>query len=158
VQNLKEIVIPKENAVFWMDGNGRWHNVHGPFRHKKLIDYFNTSIGRDSDGFFVSQERGEVHEKVYFRYEETALFGVAVSAESDLMVILNTQERIKLRPEKLFIKNDCLFMHYQDTLIKFTDRCMMWLAEYIEENEGIYYFEFKDKKVMIATMDKHSRT
>jgi hypothetical protein len=153
MENLKEIVIPKEKAVFWMDGNGRWHNVHGPFQHKKLIDYFNTSIGWDPDGYFVSQERGDVHEKVYFRCEETALFGVAVSAESEPMVILNTKERIKLYPENLFIKNDCLFMNYQDTLIKFTDRCMMRLSEYIEEIDAVYYFQLNDERCIIPILD-----
>ena len=153
MENLKEIVIPKENAVFWMDGNGRWHNVHGPFQHKKLIDYFNTSIGRDSDGFYVSQDRGDVHEKVYFRCEETALFGVEVLTANELIVVLNTGERIKLNPEKLFIKNDSLFMHYQDTLIKFTDRCMMRLSKYIEEIDGSYYFQYNDKRNMIQPME-----
>mgnify|MGYP001824664596 CR=1 FL=1 len=153
MENLKEIVIPKENAVFWMDGNGRWHNVHGPFQHKKLIDYFNTSIGRDSDGFFVSQERGDVHEKVYFRCEETALFGVEVLTGTGLMVILNTKKRIKLDPEKLYIKNDCLFMHYQGTRIKFTDRCMMRLADYIEEIDAVYYFQLNDKRCIIPVLD-----
>ena len=151
MENLKEIVIPKENAVFWMDGNGRWHNVHGPFQHKKLIDYFNTSIGRDPDGFFVSQERGDVHEKVYFRCEETALFGVEVLNSNELIVILNTKERIKLDPEKLFIKNDYLFMHYQDTFIKFTDRCMMWLSTYIEEIGEKYFFSHGGKNIPIKT-------
>jgi len=36
----KEIVISEEEAVFWMDAYGRWHNKHGAFEHKKIIDYF----------------------------------------------------------------------------------------------------------------------
>ena len=39
--NLKEVVIFKEEAVFWMDNQGRWHNQYGPFQHKRVIDYFN---------------------------------------------------------------------------------------------------------------------
>lgn len=137
---MKEIVIPQENAVFWMDGNGRWHNEHGPFRHKKLIEYFNTSIRWDADGFFVGQERGEFREKVYFRCEETALFAVGVVPDSEGSILLNTRERVKLEPQKLFVENDHLFMTYQDTLIKFTDRCMMQLAGSIEEIDGTFYF------------------
>ena len=150
-QQMKDIIISKEDAVFWMDGNGRWHNENGPFRHKKLIAYFNTSIGRDPDGFFVGQERGDVREKVYFRCEETAFFAVDIAVESVMTILLNTQKRIKLDPEKLYIKNDCLFMHYQDTCIKFTDRCMMRLSGYIEACEEIYYFQFNDTRVMIPT-------
>jgi hypothetical protein len=153
MKDLKEIVIPKENAVFWMDGNGRWHNVHGLFQHKKLIDYFNMSIGRDSGGFFVGQERGDIREKVYFRCDETALFAVDIVVGSAITILLNTREKIKLDPEKLYIKNDFLFMHYQDTLIKFTDRCMMSLSGYIEEIDGSCYFQFKDKRFMIPILD-----
>jgi hypothetical protein len=153
METLKEIVIPKENAVFWMDGNGRWHNEHGPFQHKKLIDYFNTSIGRDAGGFFVGQERGDVREKVYFRCEETALFAVDIEVESVMRILLNTRERIKLDPEKLYIKSDCLFMHYQETLIKFTDRCMLRLSGNIEEVDGTYYFQLKDKRYIIPILD-----
>ena len=47
----REIVIQKEDAVFRLDGNGRWHNQHGPFQHKKVIDYFHTCINKDKHGF-----------------------------------------------------------------------------------------------------------
>ena len=150
---MKDIIIPKENAVFWMDGNGRWYNEHGPFQHKKLIDYFNSAIGWDSDGFFVSQERGDIHEKVYFPCEETALFAVDAVVESEITLLLNTRQRIRLDPRKLQVKNDQLFMQYQDILIKFTDRCMMRLAEHIEDINGTYYFNFDDNRDMITVMD-----
>jgi hypothetical protein len=158
MKKMKDIVIPKENAVFWMDGNGRWHNVHGLFRHKKLIDHFNRCLGWDADGFFVSQERGDIREKVYFRYEETALFAVGVVIGAEVSILLNTGEKTKIEPEDLYIKNDQLFMQYRDIQVKFTDRCTMNLSEYIVEKEGTYYFEFKDKRVMIATVDQHSIT
>jgi hypothetical protein len=154
MDELKEIVIPKENAVFWMDGNGRWHNVHGPFQHKKVIDYFNRSIGWDADGFFVSQERNDVYEKVYFRYEETALFGVETVIGTEISILLNNRDKVKLDPHDLYIKTDHLFMNYQDTIIKFADRCLMRLSEYIEEIDGVYYFQFNGKKDKILTMDE----
>ena len=95
-ENLKEVIIPKEKAVFWMDGNGRWHNRHGPFQHKKLIDYFNSSIGWDEDGYFVSQTRDDILEKVYFRHAETALFVLDVIKNDEIHLVLNTQKKIKL--------------------------------------------------------------
>ena len=143
---MKEIVIPKEKAVFWMGGNGRWYNEHGPFQHKKLIEYFNTSIRWDSDGFFVSQVRGDIHEKVYFRCKETALFAVDITAGDEFMIILNTRESIRLDPQQLYIKDDCLFMHYQETTVKFTDRSMMRLAENIEERDGAFYFNYQGNR------------
>ena len=152
-ENLKDIVIPKDRAVFRMDGNGRWHNEHGPFQHKKLIDYFNASIGWDADGFFVSQERGDLREKVYFPCEETALFAVAAVIGDEIALCLNTGRKIRLDSEKLRIKNDQLFMLYQDTLIKFTDRCMMRLAEFIEESDTAFYFHFNGQRKFIPDLD-----
>ena len=31
-----EIVIPRENAVFWLDENGHWYNEGGRFKLKRL--------------------------------------------------------------------------------------------------------------------------
>ena len=67
--DLTEVVIPRENAVFWMDAEGRWCNRHGRFAHKRIIDYFNRSIGRDAMGYFVTQVRGDIREKVYFPHD-----------------------------------------------------------------------------------------
>ena len=94
----QEIIIKKEDAVFWMDGNGRWHNQHGEFEHKKVVAYFNRSIGFDADGYFVSQVRDDMVEKVYFPYQETALFAVDIIQDNDLQLLLNTQKQITLKP------------------------------------------------------------
>lgn len=131
-----EIVISKEDAVFWMDGNGRWHNQHGEFEHKKVVAYFNRSIGYDADGYFVSQVRGDIQEKVYFPYQETALFVVDIIQNGDLELLLNTQKQVPLNPEKLFIRNDNLFMHFENQLIKFTDRSMIKLSDRFDDANG----------------------
>ena len=65
---LKEIVIKKEDAVFWLDKSGCWRNNGGKFRKKKIIDLFHQSISKDDDGYFVSQIRGDILEKVYFYF------------------------------------------------------------------------------------------
>ncbi len=129
----REVVITKEDAVFWMDGNGRWHNQHGQFEHKKVVAYFNRSIGYDADGYFVGQTRGDVVEKVYFRYQETALFAVDIFQNGDIRLLLNTGKQIPLDPQQLIIRNDCLFMRLEDQLIKFTDRSMMKLSEQLDD-------------------------
>jgi hypothetical protein len=132
-ENVKEIIISKEDAVFWMDGKGRWHNQHGEFEHKKVIAYFNQSIGYDADGYFVGQVRGDLLEKVYFRYRETALFAVDIIQDEDIFLLLNTGRQIPLDPEELIIRNDCLFMHAENQLIKFTDRSMMKLSDRLDD-------------------------
>lgn len=132
----KEITIKKEDAVFWMDGNGRWHNQHGEFEHKKVIAYFNQSIQYDADGYFVSQVRGDMLEKVYFPYQETALFAVDILQHDGVRLLLNTRKQVPLNPEKLFIRNDTLFMHFENQLIKFSDRSMIKLSDRLDDVNG----------------------
>lgn len=141
-----EIVISKEDAVFWMDGNGRWHNQHGEFEHKKVVAYFNRSIGYDADGYFVSQVRGDIQEKVYFPYQETALFVVDIIQNGDLELLLNTQKQVPLNPEKLFIRNDNLFMHFENQLIKFTDRSMIKLSDRFDDANGKFTIQLNGNR------------
>ena len=68
-------------------------------------------------------------EKVYFSYQETALFAVDIIQNDDLHLLLNTQKQIPLNPEKLFIRNDTLFMHFENQIIKFTGRSMIKLSD-----------------------------
>lgn len=136
---LHEIVIPKENAVFWMDGRGRWCNQNGPFQHKKIIDYFNAAIRRDDNGFFVAQVRDNVCEKVYFRYEDTALFVVDIIFMDPIELVLNTGAKMALVPEALFVREDHLYMEDGELLIKFNERAMLRIAE-----------------IMVCTLDRYS--
>ncbi len=142
---MQEIIIKKEDAVFWMDANGRWHNQHGEFEHKRVIDYFNQSIGYDADGYFVSQKRGELNEKVYFPYVETAFFVVEILADKDLLLRLNTGEKIALDPNSLVIKKDSLFIQTDNQLIKFNDRAMIKLSNHFEEKDGQFQIRLNGK-------------
>lgn len=126
------VVIPRERAVFWMDGRGRWHNAAGPFRVKRIIDRFHRAIGRDAGGYFVSQANGERREKVYFRYAETPLFAVRVHPGEPPLLELNTGRRLRLAAEKLFIRGDCLYLRDGEEIVKFGERAMMALAERLE--------------------------
>jgi len=148
---MKEIIIKKEDAVFWMDANGRWHNQHGEFEHKRVIDYFNRSIDHDAEGYFVSQQRGELIEKVYFAYEETALFVVEILADKTIWLLLNTGKKIALDPKNLMIKNDSLFIRKDHQLIKFNDRSMMKLSNRFEEKDGQFHIRLNNKDYPIPT-------
>ncbi|MDA8139819.1 MAG: MFS transporter permease [Desulfobacteraceae bacterium] len=139
-EKLQEMVIAKEDAVFWMDRFGRWHNAGGPFKHKKIIDHFNSSIRYDKHGYFVEQMRDNVHEKVYFRYEETPIFVVDVDINEEVNLLLNTGEGLILKPEQLFVSKDNLYLQRGEQRIKFTERVLLKLAAYIEYDEGGYYF------------------
>jgi hypothetical protein len=138
-QNLREIVIPKEEAIFWLDKDGRWRNADGRFRHKRIIDHFHASIAKDADGYFVFQQRGDCLEKVYFRYEDTALFVFDVVTEPSIVLILNTKKRIPLIPDRLFLHQDHLYVTDGDDRIKFAETALIKISNLIEENDGQFY-------------------
>jgi len=150
---MQTIVISKEDAVFWMDGNGRWHNQHGEFEHKKVIDYFNRSLGYDDDGYYVSQERGEIHEKVYFPYQETALFVVDIVSNGDIALVLNTGEQMALSPDKLVVDDDSLFIRKDDEIAKFNDRSMIKMSHWFEEIDGQFHICLNGKHHPIQTLE-----
>lgn len=130
-----EIIIPREKAVFCLDERGYWRNEGGRFKNKKIIDYFHRAISKDKNGYFVIQDKGGVIEKVYFPYEDTALFvfNVHFGSHGDVTLTLNTGQEMPLKPEQLFIKNDHLYVETHDDRIKFTERALMKISDTFEE-------------------------
>ena len=145
----REIIIPKEKAIFWLDKNGRWHNVHGKFEHKKIIDYFHSSIKKDQNGYYLSQKREDVQEKVYFHYEDTALFAVDFIKDNDITLILNTQKHVKLKPRNLFIRGDNLYMRMGEETIKFAERGLMKISDLLEYDNDQYFMRVKNRRYKI---------
>ena len=144
-----EIVISKDDAVFWLNANGRWHNAHGEFQHKKIIDYFHSSIQRDEKGYYLFQERGNLREKVYFHYEDTALFAVDLIKDEDITLILNTKKQLKLKPKNLFTKNDNLYMRLGQETIKFVERGLMKISDLLEFKDDQYFIKVKNRRYCI---------
>ena len=131
---LKQIVIPKEEAVFHLDKNGFWRNEHGKFEHPKIIRYFHSAIGWDEQGYHVRQIRDGFEEKVYFPYEDTALFVFDIKNSSTL--VLNTTEELTLEPDQLFTRDDNLYIQTPAHCIKFAERALMKLSHFLVEKEG----------------------
>ena len=145
-----EIVIPKDKAIFWLDKNGRWHNAHGEFEHQKIIEYFHSTIKKDKNGYYLFQERENLREKVYFRYEDTALFAVDLIKDTDITLILNTKKQIKLMPRNLFIRGDDLYMRMGEETIKFTGRGLMKISDLLEYADNEYFIRIKNRRHKIA--------
>lgn len=145
-----QIVIPKDKAVFWLDKNGRWQNVHGEFQHNKIIDYFHSSIKRDENGYYLFQKRDDVEEKVYFPYEDTALFAVDLLKEKGIVLILNTRKQVRLKPKNLFIKDDNLYMRMGEETIKFSERALMKLSELLVYTDDQYAIRIGGRKYKIV--------
>ena len=147
---MKEIVVSKEKAVFWMDEHGRWCNAHGLFEHRKIIDYFNACIRKDQYGYFVEQIRDNLREKVYFRYEDTPLFAVDINiTEMPLILVLNTGNTAKLDPFLLYVRNDCLYLRQNEDCIKFNERVLIKLSHFIDVVGNRYYFCTEDSRYPI---------
>ena len=145
----KQIAIPKEDAIFRLDKHGQWHNKEGKFQHRKIINHFHRSIRRDEDGYHLFQEYSGMREKVYFPYEDTALFVFDVKKGEDIVLELNTRKCIKLKPKKLFIKNDNLYMQNGEDRIKFSDHALIRIADLIDETDGQCFIRVKGRRYRI---------
>jgi hypothetical protein len=143
---LKELIIPKEKAVFWLDGRGRWHNEHGVFENKKIAAYFHSCIQRDEHGYFLGQERDGLYEKVYFAFEDTALFVFELASGRPDELTLNTGRRIPFAVEKAYIQNDSLYLEYEGHRIKFSERVLLKISERLVYENGVYYLRCEDRK------------
>ncbi len=148
-RKIEKIVISKGEALFWLDKNGRWHNKHGAFQHKRIIDYFHSAIRKDSDGYYLSQSNGNYREKVYFNYEGNALFVFDIIKDKDIILVLNTKKQIKLRPQKLFLKDDDLFMQVGEDRIKFVERGLIKISDLIEYENKQYFIRVKNRRYKI---------
>jgi hypothetical protein len=127
------ITVPKEEAVFWMDKHGVWHNEHGRFEHPKMINYFNASIRKDEIGYHVYQLTDEFEEKVYFCHEDTALFVVDLTVGNGVELLLNNKTRMPLCPDDLYSRDDALYLRTPDHRIKFSDRALVKLSKFMED-------------------------
>jgi hypothetical protein len=150
----REIVISKENAVFWLDKNGSWHNAGGKFKHKKIIDYFHSCIKRDRGGYHLCQVNGNTIEKVYFRFEDQALFVFDVIQRNDIILVLNTKKQVKLKPRKLYTRGDNLYMRMGDETIKFSEKGLMKISHFLEYENRRFYIRLKNRRYNIPTCDK----
>jgi len=151
---LKTIEITRDEAVFRLDGNGCWHNSDGKFRHKKIIDYFHTSIQRDQKGYHLCQAHDKYIEKVYFPYEDKALFVFDVIENNDIMLVLNTKKRTRLKPKKLFIENDNLYMQLGNEVIKFAEQGLMKISSFLEEEGDGLFIRSKNRRYRIPIKEE----
>jgi hypothetical protein len=129
---LPEVVIPREKAVFRLDARGRWCNRHGVFRNRRICDHFHAAIRRDAAGYHLRQELPDRVEKVYFPYEDTALFVVRVALGNPVELTLNTRRRVALDPALLFVRGESLYLTLEGERVKFTEWAMLSLAEAME--------------------------
>ncbi len=130
-----EIIVSKDDAVFWLDARGRWRNQHGPFEHKRIIAHFHSAIRWDDKGFYLEQiHSGGTREKVYFHYHDTALFVFDIQVDLPrraITLILNTGARLPLNEGALQVENDHLYMQWNNLRIKFAEPALLKVSRYL---------------------------
>lgn len=146
-------IIPKEKAVFMLDKNGNWRADDEKFENKKIIKYFHSLIKKDADGYFLEQEHEYFIEKVYFPYEDTALFVNRVVEKNGLTLCINTAAQIKLDPEKLLIRNDNLYIQNGEDLIKFSENALLALVRYMDDTDDQYSINLDGKRHFIPSIE-----
>ncbi|MGB5984837.1 MAG: MFS transporter permease [Desulfobacterales bacterium] len=149
---IKEIVISKDQAAFRLDGRGRWHNVHGPFQHAKIIAHFHRSIRRDAGGYYLYQDHGTHGEKVYFPYEDTALFVWDLELGPRIVLMLNTGRKMIMDPGNLTYRDDDLYYTEGDERIKFSERALLKLGPHLEESHGALSLSYQGKSYPILKL------
>lgn len=148
-KQLPEHIIPKEEAIFWLDGRGFWHTAKGKFENRNIINHFHSCIRKDEEGYYLRQEHRDYREKVYFRYEDTALFAVHILNEDGLALVLNTGKTVKLRPKKLFINGDNLYMMLGDERVKFTEEALLRITDHMEDEGGRFTITVRGRRYKI---------
>lgn len=131
-----EMIVPKENAVFKLDEHGKWHHFEqGPFENKRIIAYFHSCIRKDEKGYFLLQEHKHFTEKVYFPYDDTALFVFNVHKKDGITLVLNTGRTEQLEPKNLFIENDNLYVQIGEHRVRFTEHALVRISDHLEFDE-----------------------
>lgn len=145
----KELIIPREKAVFWMDKHGFWHTAEGKFENRKIISHFHACIRYDESGYHLRQEHPGYREKVYFFYEDTPLFVFQVLKNSEITLVLNTGRRVGLKPKSLFINHDNLYMMLGKERVKFTENALIRISGELEEEKGRMYIRVGGRRYRI---------
>jgi len=147
-----EMIVPKEKAVFRLDQHGKWwHFEQGRFENPRIIAHFHSCIRKDEHGYHLLQEHRHFREKVYFPYEDTALFVFDVLKKGeDVTLVLNTGEEAMLRPEDLFIENDNLYVRVGEHRVRFTQDALIRISDRLEfDDEENTRIRFRGKIYLI---------
>jgi hypothetical protein len=63
--------------------------------------------------------------------------------------VLNTKKRIKLKPKKLWLRDDSLYMQSGSANIKFIERGLMKVSDLLEFTNDQYFIKVKDRRYRI---------
>jgi hypothetical protein len=70
--------------------------------------------------------------------------------------VLNTQKRIKLRPTKLFVSDDDLYVNSGEHRIKFTDNSLVRIWDFLSYEGDDYFITVKGRRYKIRQEKKET--
>jgi hypothetical protein len=76
-----------------------------------------------------------------------------VIRQGHITLILNTKKQIALDPERLFVKDENLFMRMGDETIKFVENGLLKISPLLEDEGGQLYLRLKDTRYKITILD-----
>jgi hypothetical protein len=74
----------------------------------------------------------------------------------EISLVLNTQKKIKLRPRKLFVNDDNLYVNSGEHTIKFTDNSLIRIWDLLHYEGDDYFITVKGRRYKIKHMKKEA--
>jgi hypothetical protein len=84
------------------------------------------------------------------------LFVFDVIKGEEIILMLNTQKKIKLRPSKLFVSEDDLYVNSGEHKIKFTDNSLVRMWDLLSYEGDDYFITVKGRRHKIRQVQKET--
>jgi len=84
------------------------------------------------------------------------LFVFDVIKGEDISLVLNTQKKIRLRPKKLFVNDDNLYVNSGEHRIKFTDNSLIRIWDLLGYEGDDYFITVKGRRYKIRQLKEEA--
>lgn len=137
-----------------IDEEGNWFHNGIPFSNRKIINFFNRSIGITEDGDYVIHYSDFVYPVVV---EDVPVFitGVTIEGFGDfekVLMNLSTGEVQELDIDTLYYRdNHCLYCYVRDGRIpaKFKRSPSFQILERLEESDDTFYLRIGGRRIVL---------
>ncbi len=145
-------------CLIYIDKDGRWFHKGVEMIHREFIRLFYQNMTIDSQGRYTINWQGE---RCYVDVEDTAFIvrralfnGPDQTGSSRFVLYLSDDSQEELLPETLYVgKANILYCKVKDRVFpaRFSRSAYYQLAEYIEEEEDMFFLPLNGKKYFILS-------
>jgi hypothetical protein len=145
-------------CLIYIDKDGRWFHKGVEMIHREFVRLFYQNMTMDSQGRYTLHWQGD---RCYVKVEDTAFIvrrtlfdGPYQTDPSRFVLYLSDDSQEDLLPETLHIgKNNILYCKVKGRVFpaRFARSAYYQLAEYIEEEEGMFFLPLNGKKYFILS-------